>query len=375
VTHVASLLAGRYRLERPLATGGMGQVHVALDERLDRRVAVKVLREESPEFAARLRAEALILARLDHPALIRVFDADEHEGEPFIVMELVEGDTLSRRLADGPLTPDEAAAMARDLGAGLAHAHQLEIIHRDVKPSNVILPEEGPPRLVDFGIARLIDSTRLTQTGLTIGTAVYLAPEQLRGDDAGPPADVYSLGLVLIEGLTGERPFTGTQAEMLAARLAAGPPVPDALPAPWPELLRAMTALDPDERPTADEVVGRLSPDAVESQVTTPEGVTEPIEPVTSTQVLSPDTLPPPPREPMAHPPVGAGLRRWVGAHWRPLVLAVVALALVLVLALVVAAPDEETPPAEPAPPVGADEPLPPDVAEALERLEEAVQP
>ena len=161
-----------------------------------------------------------MLARLEHPSVVRILDVDEHDGEPFIVMELVPGPTLAQRLTEGPLDVATAERLALDVAGGLAHAHQREVVHRDLKPANLMLAADGSVRIVDFGIARITDATRLTQAGTAIGTASYLAPEQLDGGVTGPPADVYTLGLVLLEALTGAKPFTGTAIETAAARLA-----------------------------------------------------------------------------------------------------------------------------------------------------------
>ena len=255
---VDSLLAGRYRLTALLGSGGMADVYTAHDELLERPVAVKVLRGSVADHGLRFTSEMRVLSQLSHPGIVHLFDAGEHDDTPFLVMELVSGRPLSDRLAEGPLTPAEAADLGRALAGALAHAHGLGIVHRDVKPANVLLDRDGRVRLTDFGIAQLSDATRLTVTGTTMGTAAYIAPEQLRGERVGPAADVYSLGLVLLEALTGDKEFDGTPVEAAMARLSRDPRVADELPAPWPGLLRAMTDADPARRPSAAEVRGVL---------------------------------------------------------------------------------------------------------------------
>ena len=225
-------LDGRYLVGDLLGRGGMSRVHRAHDERLDRPVAIKVLPETEGDFGERLRSEAVVLARLEHPAVVRILDVHEHEGEPFIVMELVNGPTLAQRLAEGPLDVDTAKAITLDVAEGLAHAHERDVVHRDLKPANLVLAPDGPTRIVDFGIARITDATHLTRAGVAVGTAAYLAPEQVQGGVTGPPADIYTLGLVLLEALTGQRPFEGTAIETAAARLARSPDVPEDLPGP-----------------------------------------------------------------------------------------------------------------------------------------------
>jgi eukaryotic-like serine/threonine-protein kinase len=178
---------------------------------------------------------------------------------PYLVMAYVEGQPLSARLAAGPLDPERVAALGRQIAGALAHAHERAVVHRDVNPGNVLIDAAGDAHLTDFGIARLGDATRLTQTGSFMGTAAYVAPEQLRGDEVGPPADVYALGLTLLEALTGRREYTGTPVEAAMTRLTRPPVIPDGLPAPWPGLLAAMVAGDPAPRPTAAEVVEHLS--------------------------------------------------------------------------------------------------------------------
>jgi eukaryotic-like serine/threonine-protein kinase len=203
----SSVGGGRYRLERPLGHGGMASVHLAHDSELDRPVAVKLLAESlagDVEFRKRFLREARLAARLSHPNVVAVFDAGEADGgRPYIVMEYVDGTTLEGR---GPLPPAEAVALAVQACHGLAHAHAAGLVHRDVKPHNLLLRTDGTLKVADFGIARAAEATALTQVGSILGTAAYLAPEQAAGEEVTPAADVYSLGAVLYELLTGQPP-------------------------------------------------------------------------------------------------------------------------------------------------------------------------
>jgi serine/threonine protein kinase len=201
---------GRYRLERPLGRGGMASVYVARDSELERDVAVKLLAEnlsDDSTFRERFVREARLAARLSHPNVVSVYDAGEDGGRPYIVMELVEGETLADLLARGRVPPDQARALALQAAEGLAHAHEAGLVHRDIKPQNLILRDDGTLKIADFGIARAAEATALTQAGTVLGTAAYLSPEQALGEAVTPAADVYSLGAVLYELLTGQPPF------------------------------------------------------------------------------------------------------------------------------------------------------------------------
>ncbi|GGU23900.1 serine/threonine-protein kinase [Streptomyces lavendofoliae] len=248
----AQVVAGRYRLDDLLGRGGGADVYEALDLRLRRPVAVKVLRPEGEALTEeRFDSEARLLARLQHPGLVTVYDCGREDGQPYLVMELIRGTTLRRRIARASLTPAEACRMGEALASALAHVHAAGVVHRDVKPSNILLDESGAPYLTDFGISRLLDSTARTVTGGLVGTAAYMAPEQVLGKGAGPAADVYSLGLVLLEALKAELEYDGTPLEAAIARLHRPPVIPPELPDGLAELLRAMTAVDEADRPDA----------------------------------------------------------------------------------------------------------------------------
>lgn len=263
------VLADRYELLERIGEGGMGRVYRAYDTHLQRTVAVKVFRGTGEGIGSVERAlsETTVLASVNHHGLVTVFDAHVSPDEvSYFVMEHVDGITLSELIARGPIDPAIVAAIASDLAEGLHVAHSAGIVHRDIKPSNVLLQPSPLPgrtwraKLADFGIAYLRDSARVTTPGLLVGTAAYVAPEQARGAAPAPEADVYSFGIVLIEALTGRRPFADAEGiGTLVARLTMSPEVPDTLPDVWQGLLRGMTAMRPDDRPTALEVAIALA--------------------------------------------------------------------------------------------------------------------
>lgn len=242
----------RYEIEALIARGGMADVFLARDRRLDRHVAIKAFRVGTAD-PARFDAETRLLARLTHRNLVSVFDAGEHDDVPFVVLQHVPGHTLATRLAAGPLPRDEVTRLARDVTAALEYVHAQRIVHRDVKPSNIFLHADGRSMLGDFGVAMLLDATRFTTDAAIIGTAAYLAPEQATGDTVTEAADVYALGLVPLESLTGLPAFAGSLQEVITAKLGRDPLVPIALDEPWPALLSDMTNRDPDLRPSAAE--------------------------------------------------------------------------------------------------------------------------
>ncbi|HEX7147850.1 MAG TPA: RodZ domain-containing protein [Actinomycetota bacterium] len=250
---------GRYRLVRRIATGGMGEVWQADDTVLGRRVALKVLVEElaaDDRATRRFVREARATARLAHPNVARVFDFGRDGGAPFLVMELLEGETLAARLASGPLGPAEAARVAAAVADALEAAHRLGIVHRDVKPSNVMLTRDGEVKVLDFGIAAAADETHSTTGSGLYATVAYVSPERVAGEPATPASDVYSLGAVLYELLCGRPPFSGQSPALVARAHLHDQPVPVRQLAPWvparlAEACQAALAKDPARRPSS----------------------------------------------------------------------------------------------------------------------------
>ncbi|MEZ0448909.1 serine/threonine-protein kinase [Cellulomonas sp. ICMP 17802] len=373
----ATVLDDRYRLDRVLGRGGMATVHQAHDLLLDRDVAVKVFPpvHEDADDLLRNRAEIRVLATLSHPGLVTLHDAgtvygadDSHQ--VYLVMELVAGPTLAERLRRGALGPEQTAMVGRDVAEALAVVHAQEIVHRDIKPANVLLTapdaldddarsRRPAVKLADFGIARLAGATRLTMTGMTLGTVSYLSPEQATGSALGPASDVYALGLVLLECATGRPAFTGTAAEVATARLTSPPHVPDELGPELSDMLVRMTRLAPEDRPTADEVAAGLS-----ALAGTPSDATL----VLPVGELPPTRVAPAVRaEPVA---ARAGWRARVrSARWAVAAAAVVLLAggAVLVGQLASGGPDPTAPPSYPA--------VPGTIGESLTELQGSVEP
>jgi serine/threonine protein kinase len=217
-----TLAAGRYRIERTLGFGGMAVVYLAHDEELHRWVAIKVLAAHlagDDNFRARFLQESKLAGRLSHPNVVQVYDAGETEGTPYIVMEYVPGDTVAQR---GKLSHAEAVPLALQACAGLQHAHSAGLVHRDVKPANLLVREDDVLKVADFGIARAAELTRLTQHGTVLGTAAYLSPEQAAGEEVTTATDIYSLGAVVYELLTGRAPYEFESLAELAAQQKGG---------------------------------------------------------------------------------------------------------------------------------------------------------
>ena len=268
-------LGRRYRLQQRLGRGGSGEVFRATDERLHRTVALKLFEigDAPPDGIRRYAHEARVLSALAHPNLVTLLDVGADTlpdvgPVAFLVMELVEGRTLRETIADGPLTPSVTADVGRQLALALGHAHSAGVVHRDVKPSNVLVAPDRSPTgavdapalpvvLADFGIAVTATTGARTSRGSS-GTAGYQSPEQALGAPAGPASDVYSLGLVLLECLTGERAYPGDPLASSLARLLDPVEIPPHLGRDWCRLLRAMTAPEPTARPATAAVAAEL---------------------------------------------------------------------------------------------------------------------
>jgi serine/threonine protein kinase len=252
-------IAGRYRLEGRLGFGGMSTVHLAMDLRLERQVAVKLLAEhlaDDPAFVSRFQREAQAAARLIHPNVVQVFDSgrDQGSGRYFIVMEYIEGQSCAEILRDdGWVEVDEALSIIEQACEGLHYAHRHGVVHRDVKPGNLLRSLEGEVKLADFGIAKATEQSSITQVGSVLGTAAYLAPEQARGEEAGPSADLYALGVVTYQLIAGRLPYEASSLTELALKQQQeAPPTLDTIVAAVsPELADAVAialALDPRDR-------------------------------------------------------------------------------------------------------------------------------
>lgn len=249
------LVADRYRLEEVIATGGMGQVWRATDQTLGRPVAVKVLRPDTADdagFVERFRAEARHSAALQHPNIATVHDFGEGAHSAYLVMELIEGKPLSTIIRErAPLPAEEVTEILYQAAIALQAAHDAGVVHRDVKPANIVVDDEGYARLTDFGISRALSGASLTQTGEVLGTPHYLAPEQAQGKPAGPASDVYALAVVGYEMITGTRPFAGDSMVTTALAHVAqpAPPLPESVPEPLSTTVMAGLAKDPNQRP------------------------------------------------------------------------------------------------------------------------------
>ena len=256
---MSETIGGRYRLERRLGAGGMGQVWLAHDTQLDRQVALKLLGADADP--QRFEREAQAIASLSHPNICRLFDYGSADGRRYMVFEHLPGGTVEDRLAPGkPLDDAESQWIATDVAAGLAHAHGRGLIHRDLKPTNIVFDEEGRAKVTDFGIARVTGADTLTDPGTLMGTAAYMSPEQAQGADVTPATDVYSFGVILYRMLTGRLPFESSSAvEVLRRQLQeAHPPLfalrPEA-PAALAAVAESSLAKDPAARPPNGEAL------------------------------------------------------------------------------------------------------------------------
>jgi serine/threonine protein kinase len=323
-------IAGRYRLESRLGYGGMSTVQLALDLRLERQVAVKLLAEhlaDEPSFVSRFQREAQAAARLVHPNVVQVFDSgrDERTGQYFIVMEYIQGASCAEILRDdGWVEVDEALAIVGQACEGLYYAHRHGVVHRDVKPGNLLRSREGEVKLADFGIAKATEQSSITQIGSVLGTAAYLAPEQARGEEAGPSADLYALGVVTYQLMSGRLPYEANSLTELALKQQHEQPatLDTLVAAVSSELADAVAialALDPRDRYQSAREMGQALRDAgmgiapAEPPAAGRNPLAARAAPVTqATSVLAggrattPPTRAVPPRRPRAGPPRAA---------------------------------------------------------------------
>jgi serine/threonine-protein kinase len=322
------LLAGRYRPLRLIGTGGMARVFLAEDERLGRRVAVKRLHAHSPEeMARRFQREARIGASLNHANLVSVFDVDTDGESVLIVMEYVEGPTLAEELKARPMKEARVASIVEDIAGALDHAHAEGVVHRDVKPANILLRRDGTAKLADLGIAIAAEHTQITASGTVLGTAAYMAPEQLEGGEVGQAADVYSLAAVAFEALSGQKARAGDTPMAVAHQVVSEAPPdltdvrPDADPSVAAVLVRGMSLRPEDRQHRAGELAAELR--ATLERAPRPAPVPAPA----PAPVPAPAPAPPPEADPLPSParPVIHRTRK----AWLPAAAALVALLLV----------------------------------------------
>ena len=274
-----TLLDGRYRVVAKIATGGTSTVYRGLDARLDRPVALKVMDSRyagDEQFLTRFGMEARSVARLKDPGLVAVYDQGLDARHPFLVMELIEGGTLRELLAErGPMPPHAVAAVLRPVLGGLAAAHRAGLVHRDVKPENVLISDDGDVKIADFGLVRAVAAAGITSASVILGTAAYLSPEQVRDGDASPRSDVFALGIVTYELLTGETPFSGDSALSIAyQRLDTDVPLPsreiNGVPRQFDDFVSQATARDPGDR-FADAAEMRAELDHIADELALPD--------------------------------------------------------------------------------------------------------
>jgi serine/threonine protein kinase len=339
-----AMIGGRYRLIRRLAAGGMGTVWEGWDERLQRPVAVKQLhlqpglsKADADVAVQRAMREARLTARLHHPNAVQVYDVVDHDGHPCLIMQYIPSTSLADIVRDrGPLPPAEVARIGTQIAAALAAAHRAGIVHRDVKPGNVLIADDGTAKITDFGISHAFDDVSLTSTGMVSGTPAYLAPEVARGDNSDYSSDVFSLGSTLYMALEGTPPF-GTDANPMAVlhKVASGVPTPPSRSGPLAPMLHDMMARDPATRPDMVAVANTLATLNLRDQPrpTTPDAS------AATTQFIArpprqppPRSQPPPRRTPPPPPPRDDTDRR---SAWVPLLAAGIVVALAVVLAIV----------------------------------------
>jgi serine/threonine-protein kinase len=276
---VGAVLDDRYRVLAPIAAGGTSTVYRGLDMRLDRPVALKVMDARyagDEQFVTRFQMEARAVARLKDAGLVAVYDQGLDARHPYLVMELIEGGTLRELLTErGPMPPHAVVAVLRPVLGGLAAAHRAGLVHRDVKPENILISDDGEVKIADFGLVRAVAAAKITSTSVILGTAAYLSPEQVRDGDASPRSDVYAVGILVYELLTGQTPFSGDSALSIAyQRLDHDVPLPGSViagvPAQFDELVASATARDPADR-YADALEMRAELDAVAEELALPD--------------------------------------------------------------------------------------------------------
>jgi serine/threonine protein kinase len=261
---VGSLVLNRFLIERRIGSGGFGTVYEAWDGRLERSVAVKAIESVDSPGSDRVLREAQAAARLNHPGIVTLYEMGEEDGNALLVTELVDGSTLAQLNRDGTLSDREIGEIGADICEALDHAHERAVVHRDIKPQNVLVTEEGEPhaKLMDFGVARLTDAAALTAPGDVVGTLAYMAPEQAEGRTVGPEADVYALGLMLYESWSGDHP-TRRSTPAATARAIGGRMKPmrrlrPDLPRELCETVDACLQTRPDRRPSLEELGGAI---------------------------------------------------------------------------------------------------------------------
>ncbi|MDQ4132504.1 MAG: serine/threonine protein kinase [Actinomycetota bacterium] len=379
----AAFTMGRYAVGDVLGRGGMGEVRAARDLRLERDVAIKLLTPELaalPTTRARFEREAQAAARLNHPNVVLVYDSGEHEGIPFLVMERLPGRTLADELAQGPLPIERTRRVAVEILAALAAAHRAGIVHRDVKPANVLLAPDGHVKVGDFGIAKTVEGVDVTTTGVLLGTPAYLSPEQVAGEAATARSDIYAVGVLLYEALTGRKPFAAASPLALAQAIHHQPPTPigELRPDTPPDLAWAVAKAmdkDPQRRFASAEqmtaaLVGSAPSDASHVQPTGQLASTEAFGSRTQQAAWRTDER------------IGPHARhaKHRGPGWRVALVVAAILAVAIVVALAVGStgdsPDQAPEVSVTTTPTGAVPGwVPPELDRALQGLEEAVRP
>lgn len=381
----SEVVAGRYRLGAVVGRGGMAEVRTAEDLRLGRTVAVKLLRTDLAEqegVRERFEDEARSAARLSHPNVVAVYDTGEHEGIPYIVMERLPGTSLADWIAKGPLDVDTVRRIGSEVLAALDAAHAAGLIHRDIKPANVLLAADGTAKVADFGIAKSAEAQTHTATGMLLGTAAYVPPERLAGHPATPESDLYAVGVLLYEAVTGRRPFEGDTPLVVASAIQRGRPrrvgeLRSDLDPQLVEVIERAMMTNPYDRfrsaaEMAQALAGGTAPMAAAptAAATTRLDAGSPTTQRRATEVLGPRTaagIPdrgpaPPPRRPRAAVPVAV-------------VVVAVAVTLAVVLAVLARDSSDPAPPGDGEAPAARDERVPEPLDRALRDLEEAVRP